>query len=207
MTVRRKRHLAKEVQRAHEVSWRDLPPDAITAGRTNALLTVEDCARTLEWPAALTVADSALRCGDVEPEELSALADRLRGRHAVAARRVLRQADGRAANPLESCLRAIALDIEGFHVQPQQVIAAPGVFAVVDLADASHGIVLEAEGFEHHGTRAGLQRDCERYTLLASLGWIVLRFSYADVMGRPDWVRRMVELTLAQGRRLPFAAA
>jgi len=205
MTVHPKRHLQPDVLMEHEVHWRRLDPDDVVDGRTGALLTVEHCARGLEFSAALAVADSALRSGDVLPQELTWLADRMTGRNAVAARRVLRAADGRADNPLESCLRAIALDVEAFHVQPQQMITGEDFFAMVDLADRRLRIVLEAEGFEHHGTREGLQRDCVRYTELAALGWVLLRFTYADVMGRPAWVRRMIEQTVQQ-RQVLLAA-
>ena len=63
---------------------------------------------------ALAVADSAVRAEDVSVAQLRAGAARLRGPGATAARRVAQNADGRAANPMESVLRAIALEIPGF---------------------------------------------------------------------------------------------
>ena len=48
---------------------------------------------------------------------------------------------------------------------------------------------MEADGFEHHGTRKGLRKDCRRHTELAVFDWSSLRFSFEDVMYEPFWVR------------------
>ena len=61
----------------------------------------------------------------------------------------------------------------------------PGV-GRVDLLDRVLGIVIEAESLEHHWTKAGLQRDVDRYTKAARLGLVVLRFTWTDVMFHPD---------------------
>jgi very-short-patch-repair endonuclease len=84
------------------------------------------------------------------------------------------------------------------RVRPQFQVAEPGLFATVDLADPVRKIALEAEGFEFHGTRAGLERDCRRYTELTIYGWRVLRYTWHDVMFRPAWVRWTIETLLAE---------
>jgi very-short-patch-repair endonuclease len=66
----------------------------------------------------------------------------------------------------------------------------------VDLADVDRRIVLEADSFEHHGERADLVRDCERYDELVACGWTVLRFSWEHVMFRPEWVAEVVARTV-----------
>jgi very-short-patch-repair endonuclease len=48
---------------------------------------------------------------------------------------------------------------------------------------------VEADGFEHHGTRRGLLKDCRRHTELAVFGYSSLRFAFEDVMGQQEWVR------------------
>ena len=85
-------------------------------------------------------------------------------------------------------LRAIALGVEGTTWDPQHRIRYDDFFAKVDLADDALGIVLEADSFEFHGERAALSRDCERYDELVSRGWLVLRFTWEQVMLRPAWV-------------------
>ena len=93
-----------------------------------------------------------------------------------------------AANPFESVLRALTIE-EGFELTPQLQVADSGLFAVVDLGSEELRLAVEADGFEHHGTRRGLRRDCRRHTDFAVHGWSSLRFAFEDVMGEPEWVR------------------
>ena len=67
----------------------------------------------------------------------------------------------------------------------------------VDLADVVRRIVIEADSFEHHGTRGALVRDCDRYNELVAAGWLVLRVPWEDAMFRPDSVRQLVTETCA----------
>ena len=99
-----------------------------------------------------------------------------------------REASGLAANPFESVLRAIALDVPGLDLRPQVVIAEGGWVGRPDLVDTERRLVVEAESFEFHGRRAALRRDCERYTALTLLGWTVLRFAWEHVMFEPAYV-------------------
>ena len=189
ITVPRKRHLVPGDAQAMHVVYRDLDADDVDGGVTSPLRTVLDCAMRLPFAEALAVADSALRLRAVRPDELRDGASLLRGIGAPAARRVVRAADARSSNPFESVLRAICLEFSELEMTPQMSIAAEGVWAVVDLGDERLRLVIEAEGFEFHGTRKGLVRDCRRYTEVTALGWAVLRFTWEDVMLRPDLVR------------------
>lgn len=174
-------------------------------GVTAPLRTVIDCARELPFDEALAVADSALRSKKVRREDLRAVAAAARGHDADRIRTVVAAADGRAANPFESVLRAIVLEIDGLHVIPQAQIAESGLFAVVDLADRARKLVIEAEGYETHGTQSGFLKDVRRYSELAMYGWRVLRFTWIDVMFHPQWVRWVIETWLAvdDGTQLP----
>jgi very-short-patch-repair endonuclease len=198
ITVPRKRHLVPGDADGLHVVYRDLDADDVEAGVTSRVRTVIDCAMRLPFPEALTVADSALRSRSVRPDELEDAASLLRGIGAPAARRVVRTADARAANPFESVLRAICLEFPELEMTPQMSIAADGIWAVVDLGDARLRLVIEAEGFEFHGTRKGLVRDCRRYTELTVLGWTILRFTWEDVMLHPDHVRWAIRTWLTQ---------
>ena len=97
-------------------------------------------------------------------------------------------ATGRAANPFESVLRALTIE-EGFDLTPQLQIADSGLFAVVDLGSEELRLAVEADGFEHHGTRRGLRNDCRRHTELSVFGYSSLRYAFEDVMGDQAWVR------------------
>lgn len=130
----------------------------------------------------------ALRANAVTSPELLEAARTFVGPGCRAARRVLLAADARATNPLESVLRALCLQGDGLSVHPQFSIETPSQWARVDLADPALRIVIEAEGYETHGTRGGFDNDCARYTGLTTDGWLVLRFTWTQVMHRPTWV-------------------
>lgn len=188
VTVRRKRHLRTADLVGIVPRWAELGPAEVHNGVTRPLRTVLDCARSLPFDEALSVADSALRTGDVDPEELRRAAAAVHGPGGRAARCVAAHADARAANPFESVLRSLCID-EGFELVPQLEVAEPGLYAVVDLGSEDLKLAVEADGFEHHGTRSGLRKDCRRHTELSVFGWSSLRFPFEDVMGEPAWVR------------------
>jgi len=90
VTVRRGQHRRKSSLRC-TLHWAD---DVSTIdGVTTGLRTVLDCARSLELAGALTVADSALRLGTVQHDDLSRAAAELRGPGCRRARAVVEAAD------------------------------------------------------------------------------------------------------------------
>ncbi|MFC7487201.1 DUF559 domain-containing protein [Knoellia sp. CPCC 206453] len=196
VTFPRTRRLRSGQREGIDPHWADLDGAERVAGVTSPLRTVLDCARTLPFDEALAVADSALRSGKVDVVELRATAAGLQGKGAGAARRVAEHADGRAANPLESVLRALCIE-EGLLLTPQLEVADPGLFAKVDLGSEELRLIVEAEGYETHGTRKGLRRDCQRHSLFAIWGWASLRFSFEDVMFEQDWSRWVLRSWLA----------
>ena len=188
VTVRRTRHLRPSELTGIVPRWAELPRRDVRHGVTTPLRTVLDCARTLPFDEALAVADSAVRAKDLTRADLVDGAAALRGAGSRQARRVAQLADGRAANPFESVLRALTIE-EGFDLTPQLQITDSGLFALVDLGSEELRLAVEADGFEHHGTRKGLRKDCRRHTELAVFDWSSLRFSFEDVMGEQAWVR------------------
>lgn len=192
--VPRNRKVSVERREGVEVSWSDLRPDESNRRVTTAGRTVMDCARELPFDEALAVADSALRHGNVTRPRLLQLADLVPSRYRPRCRRVAQHADGRAANPFESVLRALAIEA-GLSVVPQLVIAVPGLGrdecrarVRPDLVDEGRRLVLEADSYEFHGSRKALLRDCERYNALTLRGWTVLRFGWEHVIRQPDYV-------------------
>ena len=166
---------------AQEFGWK------LKADRDKPCTTVVACARAYDFDVALSVADSALREGIIDQDDLLLAAARSprTGRNKVT--RVARAASGARANPFESCLFAIASAVPGLSIQPQGHV--PGV-GYVDGLDRVLGIVVEAESLEFHGSKAALQRDVDRYTKAARLGLVVARFTWPDVMYRPDEVHQ-----------------
>ena len=58
-------------------------------------------------------------------------------------------------------------------------------------------IILEADSYEWHGGRAALARDARRYNWFVVHGWLVLRFSWEDVMFDPDYVLEVITAVVA----------
>lgn len=197
VTVRRKRHLADGQADGVELHWADLGPDAVDGLVTTREQTLVDCMRSLPFDEALAIADSALRHRDITKVRLIELAGSIKGPGARQARRVAREATHLAANPFESVLRAIGLDVPGLHLVAQVVIADHEGRGRADLVDPARRLVVEAESHSFHSRRGDLRRDCRRYTKLVLLGWRVLRFAWEDVMFHPDYVRECLETAAA----------
>jgi len=197
VTVPRKRHLRPGDRSVITPHFADLGPDRIHDGVTTRRQTLEDCLRGLPFDEALAVADSALRRGSIQPAGLSALAAGLRGAGSGQARRVAAAASGRAANPFESVLRALSLEVQGLALVPQLPVSAPGFWVQPDLVDPRLRLVVEADSFSWHGSRGALREDARRYTNLVARGWTVLRYSWEDVMLDPDHVRSTLAMTTA----------
>ena len=196
VTVPRNRNLTGEQRDGVDVRWANLHPDDVRDGVTAPWRTVIDCARTEPFDAALAVADSAVRAGSVSARllEVEALASPRTGRSA--ALRVARAADGRAANPFESVLRAICATVPALEVEPQQWVGSVGR---VDLLSRRSNLVIEADSWEFHGERSAFARDVRRYTCFVRLGFVVVRFTWEEVMFQQDYVRDVLTAIVQRG--------
>lgn len=189
VTVPRHRRVGPDRRRRHHVVYADLDPEEITDGVTSPLRTVLDCAKRLPFDEALAVADSALRSGMVDKDELVTAAARVQGRGRRECLRVADAATPLAANPFESVLRALVLEFPVLAVEPQAEVVARSLVLHPDLVDRDHRIVFEADSHEFHTGKQAHDLDCERFTALGVAGWLVVRFSWEQVMLRPDYVR------------------
>jgi very-short-patch-repair endonuclease len=176
---------ARKPAGSYELHWANLSERERRRNVTSRTRTVTDCARAYDFDVALCVADAALREGVVDRDDLLVAAARSPRTGRAKALRVARQASRKRANPFETCLHVIAMTVPGLDVVPQGDV--PGV-GFVDLLDRTLGIVIEAESLEHHWTKAGLQRDVDRYKTAARLGLVVVRFTWTDVMVHPEEV-------------------
>jgi very-short-patch-repair endonuclease len=170
---------------------------------TSLVRTVMDCARILPFGEALAVADAALASGLTRKDQLTRAAAAMRGPGRPNARRVATLADGYVDSFLESMLRALLLEagIEGF--EPQVSVDCGSLRVRVDLGHRKARVALEADSFEFHGSRAALAADCRRYDELVAAGWLVLRFSYEQVLSDAAWVVEMVCRTVARALDVP----
>jgi len=183
----------------------DLHTDDLSGPATSREITLMQCLRNLPDDEALVIADSALRHG--EGATLKRVLAQVRGAGRTKVLRIGRAADDRAANAFESVMRALCLQVPGLYVVPQVVISSAHCWARPDLVDRDRRLVIECESYEWHGNRAGFLKDIRRYTLLTAEGWTVLRFTWDDVMLRPDWVREVLLRTLDVDTRTELPAA
>jgi very-short-patch-repair endonuclease len=195
VTVPRKRKISPERRRGVELHRADLSKDEVDGIATSKEVTLTQCLRGLPFGDALAVADSAARHG--ERALLRRVAITARGPGSPQIRRTVEAARGEAANPFESALRSVALDVPGLEVEPQVLIRSDSGWTRPDLVDRERRIVLEADSFEWHGGRAALRRDARRYNLLVVDGWTVLRFAWEDVMFDPEYVHRVLGAVVA----------
>ncbi|RZU34430.1 uncharacterized protein DUF559 [Blastococcus saxobsidens] len=74
---------------------------------------------------------------------------------------------------------------------------------VLDRAWPEAMLAVELDGAKHHTSPEDRQRDLARDRELAALGWVVLRFTYADVIRDPEGVRaRILEVYRARVAQL-----
>ena len=202
VTFPRNHHLPHSARRLVVPHWSDIAPEDIEDGATGMRRTLVDCMRMLPLEEALAIVDSALRVGDVTLANLQQIAFEMRGRGRARAMAVAAMASAKPANPYESTLRAIASTVPGLEVHPQHPIrVSPTRVLHGDLADPVLGIVIEAESFAWHGKTAALTRDCVRYNAFTIGGWVVVRFSWYQVMFEPAYVLSVLESTVRLVRR------
>lgn len=171
---------------------------------TSVTRTLADLVLGWERPDAIALLDAAAH--DRRFRDLLEVSARLFGRRGPSVRvRWLAEVDARAESPLESRLRLVLCD-HGLRPPETQFLVvdeAGGQIARADFAYPEQRLLVEADGAAFHGDHAGdprpLHRDRERQNALARLGWRVLRFTWSDVLTRPDLVAATVSRALAGG--------
>jgi very-short-patch-repair endonuclease len=87
------------------------------------------------------------------------------------------------------------------HLPQPEVNARIGPYEV-DFLWGDRSLIVETDGYAHHGNRDAFERDRARDAHLQSLGFMVLRFTYRQVMDRTPVVAALRPL-LAQGALAP----
>ena len=84
----------------------------------------------------------------------------------------------------------------------QYVIRRGKVFvAKVDFAYPEIKLAIEVDGYETHSSLDAFQHDRSRQNDLVELGWTVLRFTWDDVVHRPEAVASRIRRVLGAGMR------
>jgi REase_MTES_1575 len=125
------------------------------------------------------------------------LREALSERPNVAGRHTLRQTIDLIADGCQSELEAMGvLHVFRHRSMPPSVgqypIDLPTGRIRLDRAWPEVKLAVELDGAQHHTSPEDRRRDLARDSALAALGWVVLRFTYADVLRDPDAVRARV---------------
>jgi very-short-patch-repair endonuclease len=170
-----------------------LEPGEVTTRAGFPLTTPErtwrDLAAVLVPPALLAVTDQLLAHWVTADDLARQLHRQPTGRGSARARLVLPVGDRRAESPMESVLRWL-LHAAGLPAPELQfeVSSAVGEFiGRADMAWPDRKVLVEFDGNVHR-ERDVFVNDLRRQNRLVAEGWTVLRFTSADVYGRPDEV-------------------
>lgn len=181
---------------------------------TSVARTLVDLGRTQPLSTVVVAADAAVRETGVTSEDVLAViaaSSRLTG--APAARRALQRVDGRSESPGETRLRLL-LEDGGLPVEAQvRVLDERGrLVGRPDLALVGDGVLLEFDGLVKYQRllrpdqtpSEAVVEEKRREERLSELGWLVLRFVWADLEDSPALLARVRQ---AQAARRPWRTA
>lgn len=79
----------------------------------------------------------------------------------------------------------------------QRPVRIAGRLFIPDSTFVPQRVIVEVLGWSEHGTRSAFERDPERVAILTAAGFIVLEFTWLQVMRRPGWVATRLAEVLA----------
>lgn len=174
---------------------------------TDPIRTLADVVLRADRYSAVSALDSALFQGLVRASDLSLIERSISGRRgAVASRRYLAEADGRAQSPLETRVRLRCVDgkVPPDDLQIEIRDSDGYLLGIGDLGWRTVRVIAEADGRGPHSGPAAVFADRRRQNRLVNAGWTVLRFTWEDAV-RPDYipytVRNALAIQAAAGRR------
>lgn len=191
-------------ERRGQANYRtQLGPDEVTllgvVPVTTPVRTALDIASTAPFVDAVVAVDSGMRLRQLEVESLRRLFDASHLPGVQAARKVLRAADPMSGSVPETEARLLFAEAGIPMPVAQHPIRRRGRFmARVDFAWPQLRLVVEIDGFEYHSAGGDFQNDRTKQNAVQLGGWLVLRFTVADIRLRPHQVVAETLLGLAQ---------
>jgi very-short-patch-repair endonuclease len=168
---------------------------------TTPARTWRDLAMELQPAALLAVSDQLLARWCTTADLQAELDRRPTGRGSARARAVLPHANQLAESPMESVLRWLIHQAGLPAPVLQYRVTTPGGRFVgkADLAWIAERVLVEFDG-NIHRERDVFVDDLRRQNGLVIEDWVILRFSSADVLGRPDEVIALIRRALRRAR-------
>jgi very-short-patch-repair endonuclease len=165
---------------------------------TSRVRTVLDCLGVLPGDIARTLFDRALQKRWVGVHDVRSRLIGERGRWGnQQIRRLLAEAtmgDSEAERVLHAILREAG--ITGWQANAVVEVAFGAI--EVDVLFSHASLVIEVDGWAHHTATDRFQEDRRRQNALIGAGWNVLRFTWRDLIERPDAVVATVQAGLAR---------
>jgi hypothetical protein len=167
---------------------------------TSRARTVFDCLRLLPDAAATDLLDRALQRGWIDLEELVERVRHHAGRWG--APRLVRLVGQVAVGTRSAGERRLAgllreAGIVGWAANVR-IGDERGFIGIADVVFREARLILEMDGWAFHVTPEAFQRDRERQNRLIGAGWTVLRFTWRDLIERPERVVATVRSMLAR---------
>ena len=155
-------------------------------------------ANVLSYEGLVCLLDAALHRQRVDEAQLQQALRRYAGQPgAVALRRAVADADGRAESPAETLARLVLLPVvPGLVPQVRLRDRSGRVVARFDLGDPVLRLAVEVDGRQGHAGMAA--RDHQRDRVASALGWTTERCTWSEVRHQPVALQRRVAATAAR---------
>lgn len=191
----------------------DLEPDHVTLRDgipvTTPPRTIADLGAVVPWWQVERALEQLLVARLTTIEEVRAFRDRYRrkGRRGIGVLGKVLDRRGLGDQMPESVLEAMLANLLAEHGVEAPVyqyeVLVDGVRRVIDFAYPRYKIAVEVLGFEPHTRRTVFEDDRARGNQLALHGWLVIEFTWNDVLNRPGYVAWVIRRAIndAEGRR------
>ena len=167
---------------------------------TSRQRTVLDCLLSLPPDQGRTLLDRALQRGWVQLPGIAAAVHDARGRWGITrARALLAVAEPGTASDAERVAQGLLVTggVTGW-VRGYPLLVGGQVVAILDIAFPHALLAIEIDGWAWHSDPERFQRDRQRQNALVAAGWTVLRFTWADLIERPEQSLATVVRTLGR---------
>ncbi len=189
----------------------DLRADEVSEVRgvpcTSASRTLVDLAAVLRQADLERVVERAERLELLDLDAVRAILDRRRGCRGVARLRLALALYEPESKFTRSELEQRFLRLCRTAGLPPPVvnglIEVPGKSLEVDFHWPCWRVVVEADGFETHRTRAAFERDRRNQQLVGAAGWTLIRCTWRQVTGEPHDLRQALRTALESPSRRP----